>query len=294
MAWFRGAAFCYRCHETLTPMMYRRLWCLAPPAFAAGLVACQVYDSSLLPDGAPGPTRGAGGSGGAGGGGAGGAGSGRGGSSQGAAGGPTGGAGGLGGAGGGPASGASGAGGAGGAGGCDAAAARVVINEVQTTGPAPAGGNNEFIELVNAGTCAISLDGFSIKYLSDSAQGGHTFWTPQLAGRLLAPGAFFVIGSAAFAGPIKDETSSGQGLSKNGGGVGLFLRDVRVDSVAWGDAIATHPYLEGTTTTPAVPDGQSVARAVDGADTDDNAVDFAPAATPTPGTTNAPAARRSP
>lgn len=189
-----------------------------------------------------------------------------------------------------------GAGGGGGAGGMGAGAAgsggsppceggvKLVINEVQTEGPG--GTNDEFIELFNAGPCDASLDGHALSYMTASASVGVVLWLPQTPGRTLASGTFFVVMGNGYTGPAGDETiGSGQGMSKNGGGLALFKDTTVIDSVAWGTAVATHPYLEGPTPVDAPSTGESLSRAVDGFDSDNNPIDFT-LKTPTPGTSN--------
>ncbi|MCU0686363.1 MAG: lamin tail domain-containing protein, partial [Polyangiaceae bacterium] len=135
-------------------MMNRRLWCLAPSALATTLFACQVYDSSLLPESAPGQPIGGSGRGGAGSGGAGGSGGvggsgGSGGSQAGAGFGGSGGGSGSSGGSGGSTQGAGGSAGEGIAGasgsGGGAGAGPIVINELYYDGPGADTGS--FIEL---------------------------------------------------------------------------------------------------------------------------------------------------
>ncbi len=206
------------------------------------------------------------------------------------AGGGTGGQGGAG-AGGGEVGGAGGQGGAGAGGGGGAGGApcegRLVINEVQTLGPQS--GADEFVELFNAGNCDAPLDGHLLSYLPDSGQNPITYWVPQVAGRVLAPGAFFVIAGVNYSGPRKDEFAvTQQGLAKNGAGLALFAGDVRSDAVAWGVVASRHPYLEGGVSAAIADNGQTIARGADGVDTDNNQADFVVSLVPSPGLPNPP------
>lgn len=61
-----------------------------------------------------------------------------------------------------------------------------------------------------------------------------------------------------------------------------------MDALAWGDAVAGHPFVETTKKAAAstsAPPGQGLARTPNGKDTNDNSADFA-AATPTPKAAN--------
>ncbi|HEU4535258.1 MAG TPA: lamin tail domain-containing protein, partial [Polyangiaceae bacterium] len=164
--------------------------------------------------------------------------------------------------------------------------AKVIINEVQPEGPE--GGDDEFIELFNAGSCAVSLDGFAIDYLPASTQGGYKYWQPKTAGRSLEPGKFFLIASTGYSGPVFDDQATiSQGMAKTGGGIVLSDGGQRLDSIAWGSAIATHPHLEGAAPAAAAPEGQSIGRNATSFDSNNNASDFS-SGTPSPGALNTP------
>jgi hypothetical protein len=108
-------------------------------------------------------------------------------------------------------------------------------------------------------------------------------------GTTLAPGAFYLFGGSGYAGAEPAKQSFSQALAASAGGVGL--RDATgklVDSVGYGTA--TNGFVEAHPA-PAPPAtavrGSSDIRLPDGADTDDNRVDFTVTAAPTPGGSNA-------
>jgi hypothetical protein len=276
-------------------MIRRRLWCLAIPGVAATLVACKVYDSSLL-DEPGGQAVGAGGRGGAAGAanasGAGGSGStggagGRGGAaSQGGAGGAGGGELGSGGAGGSGATGGSG-GSDGGSGG--SAGGFIVINELYFNSAATDAGC--FIEL--KGPAGTSLEGYKLQgvngkpgtqaplYATLTFEASHAldangyFVVAQDAGVILPPGAAFAVSLFA---------------DLQNGPDNVVLVDpagARVDAVAYTGLGGTFDNFDGEGMAASGPsnDTLSLSRLPDGTDNNDNATDFAVSAK-TPGAAN--------
>ncbi len=157
------------------------------------------------------------------------------------------------------------------------ACGKVVVNEVLPEGPS----NSEFIELFNPGSCAVALEGWSIKYKSQTGANGGANYT-FTAGESIEPDGFFVVATATYAGN-KDATFAG-GLGNGGGQVGLLDDGATlIDAVGYG-ATTAGLYTENTPVD-SPPANKSIARTPDGADTDDNANDFA-SATPTPGAPN--------
>ncbi|MBN8966259.1 MAG: lamin tail domain-containing protein [Rhizobiales bacterium] len=72
---------------------------------------------------------------------------------------------------------------------------KVVINELMTTGPQ--GANDEFVELYNPNSCAISLAGWRLAYKPKAGSGGPpadlgSVYYTFAAGDSIAAGAFFV------------------------------------------------------------------------------------------------------
>jgi hypothetical protein len=172
---------------------------------------------------------------------------------------------------------------------------RIVINEVQSRGAAA---GDEFIELFNAGTCAVNLSGWTLQYLAASATAGATGsvkWTGT-AGQTLAPGQLALLRSGVIAAPAATvldlgTVAAGLGLADSGG-VGLFNGTARIDSVAYqqmgGTMVsATHPHLEGMpATSPPSGGNVSISRVPNGADTNANQTDFQPRTTGSPGVAN--------
>jgi hypothetical protein len=102
---------------------------------------------------------------------------------------------------------------------------------------------------------------------------------------VIAPGGHYLLGGSDYIGPVPPDQSFGTGLAATAGGVGVRDPDgALIDSVGYGAQPRTassrgHPAPAPPTT--ARP-GSSIGRMPDGADTHDNAVDFAVSATPTP------------
>jgi Lamin Tail Domain/Collagen triple helix repeat (20 copies) len=167
-----------------------------------------------------------------------------------------------------------------------ASAASVRVNEFATGTSASA--TDEFVEVVNAGPSSTDVGGYKLAYRSGAGTSEVTLATiPD--GTTLAPGAFYLLGGSGYGGAKPANQSFSQALAASAGGIGL--RDAigkLVDSVGYGTAtnafVEAHPAPAPPAT--AVP-GSSDIRLPDGADTDDNAVDFTVSATPTPGSPNA-------
>jgi hypothetical protein len=142
---------------------------------------------------------------------------------------------------------------------------------------------NEFVELVNAGTAPVDASGWKVVYRSAAATSDTALFTIP-TGTTIAPGGFFLLGGAAYAGSATPDATFSTGLAAAGGAVGV--RDgsgALVDSVGYGTA--TNAFVE-TTAASAPAAGQSIARHPDGNDTNDNSADFTIAATPTPRAAN--------
>ncbi len=157
---------------------------------------------------------------------------------------------------------------------------QVVINEVYG-----GGGNtgsvykNDFIELYNNGTAAVSLAGWSVQYASST---GGTWQVTNLSGSI-APNGYYLIQQAAGTGgttalPSPDATGT-LALSATTGKVALVNSTVAltgscptgfVDFVGFGTANC----YEGTAVAPAPSNTTSIQRSPVGADTQDNAADF--------------------
>ena len=148
---------------------------------------------------------------------------------------------------------------------CDAT---LIINEVQPAGPA--GPDDEFIEIHNAGDCSLSIDGYALFYRSSDGTEDHLVWSAA-SGQTMQAGQFFVVGGTEFTGGADFPMGANVALGASGGGLGLKKDEVLIDSVGWGDA--TNAFVEGSTA-PAPDTTQSIGRYPDGTDTDNNSTDF--------------------
>jgi hypothetical protein len=166
-----------------------------------------------------------------------------------------------------------------------ASAASVRVNEFSTGTSTSA--TDEFVEIVNAGSTVAEVSGYKLAYRSGAGTSDVTLATiPD--GTTLAPGAFYLLGGSGYAGGKPADQSFSQSLAASAGGIGL--RDptgTLVDSLGYGTA--TNAFVEAHAAPPppatAAP-GSSDVRLPDGADTDDNGVDFTVTASPTPGAPN--------
>lgn len=145
-----------------------------------------------------------------------------------------------------------------------------------------AGGNsgapyaNDYAELVNRGSGAVSLGGWTLQYASAT---GTTWATTSLSGSIPAGGRYLVqlasggTNGAALPAPDASGTSN---LAMTGGKVQVVDAAAAVqDLVGWGSATQ----YEGTGPAPALTSTTALARAGGGCtDADDNAADFSTAA----------------
>ncbi|MEO7044501.1 MAG: lamin tail domain-containing protein [Ferruginibacter sp.] len=164
--------------------------------------------------------------------------------------------------------------------------AQVVINEVYG-----GGGNsgstytNDFIELYNNSSSAVSLAGWSVQYASAAATGTTTWAVTTLTGSIPANGYYLVQeakgtgGTVALpapdaAGTIAMSATAGRVALVNGTTalVGCPASASYVDLVGFG---LTATCYEGTGPTPAPSNTTSVQRLTPGADNNDNKTDFA-------------------
>jgi hypothetical protein len=159
---------------------------------------------------------------------------------------------------------------------------RLRVNEVLTsiTGAAA----NEFVELVNAGTDDLEAGGYRVVYRSAAGTSDTVLGTLP-AGTIIPAHGHYLLGGSAYAGPVAPDQSFGTGLAATAGGVGVRNPDgLLLDSVGYG-ASAANGFVEGQPAaappTTAAP-GSSIGRLPDGADSNDNSLDFAVSSTPTP------------
>lgn len=155
----------------------------------------------------------------------------------------------------------------------------LVINEVQTRSVAT--GFDEFVEIYNPCDVEIAITGWKLVYRSASGATESVLVPSFAAGAKVAAKGFFLVGNAMGSYAATSDATYTSGV---GDDAGIALRDAGggiVDSVAWGAAVATHPFIE-TAAAPQPSSGGSIARKVLGIDTGDNSLDFAKVATPTP------------
>jgi predicted extracellular nuclease len=180
-----------------------------------------------------------------------------------------------------------------------AASSGAVLNEVYG-----GGGNsgatltNDFIELANAGSNAVALDGWSVQYISASPGASTTWQVTPLTGPLSGDGLYLIGEAAGTGGSTGLPTTQATGsinMSSTSGTVALVDNsnaltcktaadctgdpDI-VDLVGYGTAIIH----EGSTDAPELSNTTSAQRSTT-VDTDQNGTDFT-AAAPTPGATN--------
>ncbi|MGN6131391.1 MAG: lamin tail domain-containing protein [Nocardioidaceae bacterium] len=158
----------------------------------------------------------------------------------------------------------------------------VVVSEVYGGGGnSGATWTNDFVELYNTGSSAVSLDGWSVQYASAS---GTSYQVTRLSGSI-APGAHYLVGEAAGSGgttilPAADAEGT---IAMNGsrGKVALVRGN---DALTCGPSCHAADGVEDfvgydandfeTAPAPATSNTTSVSRDATGSDTDDNAADF--------------------
>lgn len=158
-------------------------------------------------------------------------------------------------------------------GGGPACTGKVVVNELMTAGASAA---DEFVEIYNTATCAISLAGWKLSYRASSGNlsvgGLHTF----VAGAQIPAKGHLVIGGAAFTGK-KEGTLSGAMAADRGQVALLDDQGKVIDGVAYGTQVMTDAgagtYAEKTPCQAPLANA-SISRKSDGEDTDDNSADF--------------------
>lgn len=172
---------------------------------------------------------------------------------------------------------------------CSAGQETIKVNELY---PDPEGsdGDQEWVELYNAGDSSQALDGWILETATSSW--GVDFVVP--GGIELGPGEFLLIGNSDV--PIADLTATSLGLGNAGtapDGVRLVDCEGTVqDTVLYGPADAEVEDLELVDDqgfqdmAPMGDSGRSIGRVPDGVDSDDSSVDFDGNLAPTPGAAN--------
>ncbi len=171
---------------------------------------------------------------------------------------------------------------------CVAGATTVKINELY---PNPTGTDEdqEFVELYNAGSAPISLDGWTLQVAT--SEWGDLYTFP--GGTTLSAGAFLLVGGGMTETPYQWESASPIGnASAAPDGVRLVdCEGTTQDTVLYGGAsdIPEDALQDdaGTVTMAILADeGLTIARSEDGVDSDDNSQDFCTNAEPSPGDAN--------
>lgn len=161
----------------------------------------------------------------------------------------------------------------------------LVISQFQTGRSSPSS-DDEFVEIHNASSSPVDLNGYRVVYRS--AGGSSDVMNPFASwntSTIIPPGGYYLIAATSYDGPVTPDrtySTSACSCSMGGNGGGLAIRNgpndtgAIIDSVGWGTA--TNIFVEGTVT-PAHPVNTSdnaKARADQGCqDTDNNANDFA-------------------
>jgi hypothetical protein len=159
------------------------------------------------------------------------------------------------------------------------------VNEFMTGSTGAA--SNEFVELWNAGSTAVTVGGFKVAYRSAAGTSDTTLATiPD--GATIASGGFYLLAGSGYLGSQAPDQTFSASLAATGGG--LAVRDASgtiLDSVGYGEA--TNAFVEGhpAAAPPATAaPGSSSGRIPDGHDTNDNAADFSVSTNPSPGASN--------
>jgi Lamin Tail Domain len=131
----------------------------------------------------------------------------------------------------------------------------------------PGGATDEFVELYNPNSCAVSLAGWKLAYKSSAGNGNAVLYTFK-AGDEIQAETYFVIGTTKFSGTNDATTTGGMAVE---GQVGLLDDSENlVDGLGYG--ATTGDFVEGTAA-PKPSAGGSVGRKSDGLDTDKNSSD---------------------
>jgi len=165
-----------------------------------------------------------------------------------------------------------------------AAASGVVINEVLVDAPGVDAGQ-EWVELYNGGVEPTDLGGWVIRW----GNGDYTS-EAELASEIIHPGAFILMGSEDVGAHLLVELSLGNGTSNSDAIQLLDAEGMIADTVVYGnpnsDAWLDDLGIEADSLAPAASAGMSIARTVDGVDTERSGDDFSVLDAPTPARSN--------
>ena len=159
----------------------------------------------------------------------------------------------------------------------DASASGIVVSEFRTRGPA--GGNDEFIELRNAGAAPVDISGWVLQGCASGTPGNTSTRATVVAGVVLAPGQSYLFansGAAGYSGTVTPDQTYGTGITdfaatNNFAGIRLVVGTTVVDGVGSPNS----PCREGTGfTTPTANGDNSFERIGGTQDTENNASDF--------------------
>ena len=162
----------------------------------------------------------------------------------------------------------------------------VVLNELF---PNPAGADDdaEWVELYNRGTASVSLDGWILRWGTSSLTSDFVFGAVNVPA-----GGYLVAGGNRSGADVEIAALAMGNASSSGDAVALHDCAGRVvDTVVYGpdndDGFLDDNGEKATSTAPTPTDDTSIARRVDGADTDRSGDDFVLLDWPTPGASNA-------
>ncbi|NCG19063.1 MAG: hypothetical protein GWP91_08630, partial [Rhodobacterales bacterium] len=185
---------------------------------------------------------------------------------------------------------------------CGGPESGLVINELMAN-PEGADTDAEWIELYNAGTEAIDLQGWAVQAGSSSysSAASATFGTPAdtgdptdigIASAILQPGDFLLVGGALVS-DVDIVISLGMGNASDSDAVRVVdCLGFPADTVIYGANNANEwtddTGVIATSMAPIPVEGASLQRVEEGYDTDQSGADFAVQGTPSPGTNNEP------
>jgi hypothetical protein len=162
----------------------------------------------------------------------------------------------------------------------------VVLNELF---PNPGGADDdaEWVELYNGGSTSVSLDGWTLRWGTSSLTSDFAF-----AAVVLPAGGYVVAGGSRSGADVEIADLAMGNASSSGDAVALEdCAGRRVDTVVYGpdndDEFVDDFGMVATSTAPTPTDDASIARRIDGADTDRSGDDFVLLDSPTPDASNA-------
>ncbi len=155
----------------------------------------------------------------------------------------------------------------------------LVINEVDYDNPGA--DVAEFVELKNIGAAAFDIGGFKIELVNGNLGGAAVYTTITLPSFTLAAGGYYVVGNNATIPNINQVISPATNFApQNGSPDAVGLRDpsnTLIDAVSY-EGNTGAPYTEGTgiaiVDSDDATDGIGISRFPDGADTQDNSIDW--------------------